>query len=322
MNSERGVKEAYEVARAKAVQDLYPYWGCAAERASEVILEYVNSKRPELKTIEKVDGESIGLLYMCFGEKAAKAVQSSINSLKSVGLDLRVCVVGDTPVAGAFSFIEWKGESPFDAEQRENFQFRAGRIKPHLYDLSPFERTLYVDADTEFMSDIISGFEMLSEYDMALAEESLAIGKLYNKPRAGWEINILERNETVAFIGGDAGKKFLNSGVIFFRKCDAVEAVFAEWSSEWMRYQQWDEQLALMRAMHNTPVKYKALSIDWNHPHRDKAKIIFHNYGRGVVRVNVAPSATHVADISDGGMTPPRLTPLPAFYEKEEKELV
>jgi hypothetical protein len=71
-----------------------------------------------------------------------------------------------------------------------------------------------------------------------------------------------------------------------------VAALFQEWHCQWLRYQQWDEQLALMRALHEYPVKYKALSVDWNHPHRHLAKIIFHNYGRGAARINVAPPPT------------------------------
>ena len=204
--------EAYAEAREKAVRELYPHLGRSAERAAEAIRDFVSSKRPAVKRVDVVDGQSIGIIYMCFGVKAAAAVGRSMASLRGVGLDIPVCVVGDTRVDGA-QFIEWTGQSPFDARQRQNFQFRAGRVKPFLYGLTPFERTLYIDADTEFMGNILPGFEMLGDFEMALAEESLSIGKLYNKPRAGWEINIIERDETIRETGGDAMRKFLNSGV-------------------------------------------------------------------------------------------------------------
>lgn len=223
---------------------------------------------------------------MGFGKRAAQDISKSMASLLRCGLDIPVAVVGDMPVRGT-QFIKWEGENPFDAEQRTNFQFRAGRIKPSLCQLTPFERTLYIDADTEFMSDILAGFELLGEYEMALAEELLNIGQLYNKPRAGWEINIAERDATIEELGGNRSMKFLNSGVIFFRKCSRVADVFDEWGRQWRRWQQWDEQLALMRAMGKCAVNYKALSVDWNHPHRQRAKIIFHNYGRGTARINV-----------------------------------
>lgn len=284
----------YAEAREKAVSELYPYLGQSAMRAAEVIQSFVVAKRPVMRRVDQVDGESIGIVYMGFGERAASEIQKSMASLRRLGLEMPVCVVGDTQVPGAL-FIPWAGENPFDAGQRENFQFRAGRVKPGLYELSPFERTLYIDADTEFMSDITQGFAMLSQYDMCLAEEILSIGQLYNKAKAGWEVNIQERDATIAELGGDPKRKFLNSGVIFFRKSDAVKAVFEEWGRQWRIWQQWDEQLALMRAMHvvagsgdpSQAFRYKALSVDWNHPHRERAKIIFHNYGRGGARSNV-----------------------------------
>jgi len=70
-----------------------------------------------------------------------------------------------------------------------------------------------------------------------------------------------------------------------------VQAVFDAWGEEWDKWQQWDEQLSLMRAMYRVgaDVKIKYLDVDWNHPHRDQAEIIFHNYGRGPVRSNVEP---------------------------------
>jgi len=280
-------KEEYAGAREKAVEDLYPYLGVSAKRAADVIEEFVLSKGPGVTKIESLEGESIGIVYMGFGPKAAHEIQKSMASLRNVGLKIPVCVVGDTPVHGA-QFIEWTGQSPFDASQRRNFQFRAGRVKPYLCGLTPYQRTLYIDADTEFMSDITAGFKKLNQCDLALAEELLCIGQLYNKPLAGWEINIIERDATIKELGGDPKIKFLNSGVIFFRKCAEVEMLFQEWGRQWLRWQQWDEQLSLMRALHQCPVKYEALPVDWNHPHRQQAKIIFHNYGRGDARWNIA----------------------------------
>lgn len=259
------------------------------ETAAKRLEEFLQSKNPPMRKVDKVNGETIGIVYMCFGEKAAREVAKSVESLHEIGLDIPVTVVGNclSTSLKAVEFIEWKGESPFDAEQAKNFQFRAGRIKPHLYKLSPYQRTLYIDADTEFMGDILPGFEMLDSFDMAVTEETLTLGQLYNKKLAGWEINLVERDATIEELGGDARQKFINSGVIFFRKSKSTAKTFTEWGKQWMRYQQWDEQLALMRAMTKCQGSYKALSVDWNHPHREQAKIIFHNYGRGVARSNI-----------------------------------
>lgn len=269
-----------------------------AEVTAEALMSFV-IRHSSIRRLDSIAGESVGIIYMAFGEKAARAVAASMLSLRRVGLQIPVCVVGDTPVDGA-RFILWRGESPFDPQQKRNFQFRAGRIKPFLYGLSPFDRTLYLDADTEFMADISAGFEALSEYDVAIARETITLAQLYNKKLAGWEINLQERDATISELNAGANVYFLNSGVLFFRKSPAVEAAMRRWHEAWMEWQQWDEQLAFMRAFHRTPeARVKLLEPEWNYPHRHSGIVIFHNYGRGVVRMNV------------GLDTPSPLAPLP-----------
>jgi hypothetical protein len=285
--------EAWAEARAVAVRDLYPYRGEAAKKAALEIEKFCMDKIAPRKKVEMVGEDSIGILYMAFGAKAATEVKKSVGSLYRTGIEIPVCVVGDAAALKTFDpnrfmLTEWQGQSPFDASQIQNFQFRAGRVKPYLYSLSPFERTLYIDADTEFRSSILPAFEMLNQYEILIARELLTIGQLYNKKNAGWEINIIERDETIKELQAGREVYFLNSGVIFFRKCDAVQEMMCNWGEEWLRFQQWDEQLSLMRAIHRVPnIKLSVLSPEWNHPHRQLAGKIFHNYGRGVARMNV-----------------------------------
>jgi hypothetical protein len=260
-----------------------------ASATSEAISAFAK-KVGNLRVVDQIEDESIGIIYMSFGEKAARAVKASAASLRRVGLQIPVCVIGSTPVDG-FPFIEWAGESPFDGSQRQNFQFRAGRVKPKLYELSPFQRTLYLDADTEFIGNIMPGFDALGECDVAIARENLTLQQLYNKKLAGWEINIQERDATMDELGAGPNVHFLNSGVLFFRKSFATEAGMRRWHEAWMEWQQWDEQLAFMRGFHRTPeARVKLLEPEWNYPHKHKGIVIFHNYGRGVVRMN-APLA-------------------------------
>lgn len=280
--------------RAEWVRRNWPNKKCLlmGEQA-EVTAEAISSiakERGNLRVVDSMDGESIGIVYMAFGEKAANAVRESARSLRRIGLQIPVCVVGDTPVDG-YQFVEWTRESPFDPTQRSKFQFRAGRIKPWLVDLSPYERTLYLDADTEFMDDITPGFELLGEYDACIARENLTLHQLYNKKLAGWEINIQERDATIEELGAGAHVYFLNSGVLFFRKSVAAITAMHRWYDAWMEWQQWDEQLAFMRAFHRTPeARVNILEPEWNYPHRKPGIFIFHNYGRGVVRMD-APLA-------------------------------
>ncbi len=257
----------------------------SSEDAASKLVEFIIGIAPKHR--DTCNGDTVGLLYMAFGDKAASAVKRSVATLKRIGYSYPVCVVGDKPVDG-FQFIQWTGESPFDPTQKRNFQFRAGRIKPFLAELSPFKRTLYLDADTEFIQDIYHGFEVLDRYDIALTQETLKVGELYNKFMAGWEINIEERAQTVKELN-NADEYFVNSGVIFFKKTANTKETFCNWHEEWMRYQQWDEQLALMRAVARvSKLKVQYLPVIWNHPHPEEDAIIFHNYGRGNIRMSVS----------------------------------
>ena len=256
-----------------------------AENAAQKIVEFVSGKTVEY--IENVDGHSVGLVYMSWGEKAYNAVERSVASLRRLGYSYPVTIVGDMQKkSDKYNLINVNDVDPFDRTQRKNFKFRAGRVKPLLYNLSPYHYTLYLDADTIFIQPIHQAFTLLKDYDLLVTEEKLSLKDLYNKKLAGWEINIIERDVTIVELDGDDQQRFINSGVLFFKKSRKAKNVFSDWSTEWMRFQEWDEQLALMRAIHKNKAKVLRLPVEWNSPHPDDSSIIFHNYGRGSIREN------------------------------------
>lgn len=274
--------------RHEAIEQVYPFLGSSVEKAVETINRYASFVPAAPANVSSIDGKSIGIVYMAFGNRAKNEVMKSMASLRKIGLKIPVCVVGNVAVPGT-QFIKWDGESPFEPTRRRNFQFLAGRLKPLLYNVTPYDYTMYIDADTEFIGNIMPGFELLKENDIVVTEEMGTIGNLYNKANAGWEINIIERDFTIHFIGDKPDTKFINSGVLFFKKSSLTREVFKMWYSEWMRYEQWDEQLALHRALHCVPLtKVEHLGVEWNHPHKEQAKVIFHNYGRMTARMSVS----------------------------------
>lgn len=267
--------------RLAAVSAVYPVRN-AAENAARELLALAG--REDLERVTQIDGKTVGIIYTAFGDNARNEIIKSVRSLYKTGYDYPITVIGDGAIDG-LDFIRWDGQSPFDMGERKKFKFRAGRVKPELYDLSPYDYTLYIDADTQYKKSILVGFESLRENDVAVAVEPLSITELYNKPLAGWEVNIQERDATVAEIGATKATKFINSGVLFFRKSDQTKKLFSEWARQWERYKQWDEQLAFMRAAHKVNPKIKLLSVDWNNPHDVDGAVIFHNYGRGSARL-------------------------------------
>lgn len=261
-----------------------------AQDAAHKLLEFCKGK--DVQYIKEIDGQTVGIVYMAFGEKAGYAIQKSQATLRRLGYRYPVVIIGnqDGNVPGLTSAQsrEWEGPSPYDLTKAKNFKFRAGRVKPELCHLSPFDLNLYLDADTQFVKPIHHAFEMLQEYDLMVTEEKLTLNDLYNKRLAGWELNMEERDATMIEIGDfDGRQKFINSGVMFFRRNKKTLKLFADWRDEWLRFQEWDEQLALMRAMYRHPeVKVNRLPVDYNYPQYRDDVYIFHHYGHGDVRIN------------------------------------
>ena len=253
--------------------------------AAKYIVSFIKGKEP--KHTEFINAQSVGLIYMAFGKKAPAHVRKSAITLSRLGTSYPVTVFSDhkAEYPQHFETVIWEGQSPYDqAIKHKRFRFRAGRVKPLVCKAAPYDINLYVDADTHFIQPIESSFFDLDQYDICLTEENLTIGQLYNKKFAGWEINIIERDTTIQELG-TADLPFINSGVMFFRSNRRTAKLFSDWHTEWMRFQEWDEQLALMRAIRKQPeLKVKYLSPIWNDPALHDDTIIWHNYGRGVVR--------------------------------------
>ena len=226
--------------------------------------------------------DNSGVVYIVFGEKARVSAEHSISTLRQFNPELPVMVVGDEQAERILQagHIPWTGESPYNSKMPTQFHFLAGRVKPFLYDLSPFDKTLYVDADTEFQASPLPGFKLLDRYDFMLAKHaSHNIGMLNQMPGQ-------ERLQTIAELG-DGDIPYPNSGVFFWRRSPAVETLFHSWYDEWMRYQGWDEQLALLRALYHNPLKLLLLPEAWNGENKKEGSIIFHDFhGARIARSN------------------------------------
>lgn len=138
--------------------------------------------------------------------------------------------------------------------------------KVNLDALSPWSYTLYLDADTRIHGVLESGWAILrSGWDIAIAPSTVQGGDIL------WHVDEEERAATIAELGYQPLQ--LQGGVIFFRKCEAVKDFFAAWREEWERWRGQD-QGALLRAMHRSPVRMWMLGRDWN-----GGALIQHRYG-------------------------------------------
>jgi len=200
-----------------------------------------------------------GVLYVAYGEKARAQAQESMRSLRKFS-DLPVAVISDEALEGADHMI-LHGEVDRGARAQ----------KTRMYSLSPFKETLFLDADTELVSDPAFGFELLGYVDVVMGQDSSR--KLSD---VKWpHLDQHELQKTREEIGVDV--LYFNSGAIFFRRNEGTRRMFQAWSREWERYGKHD-QMALVRAIHKNPVRIAPMRPPFNTHQQMQAQFVYHNH--------------------------------------------
>jgi len=209
-----------------------------------------------------------GIVYVAFGERAHAEVKDSIASLRRHCPDLPVTIINEDVLPGVF----W--DSPSEGLYKGSRVFMPGMVKPQLWELSPYEHTLYLDADTRIKGDILPLFGFLEQgWDMGFVPGQAA-RFVCNTDFAPKELEATLKELGCPFL------HYYNSGVILWRKNEATRQLFETWGQEWQRFRNWDEQMALMRALWRTNVKFITLPTCWNSRQLNGA-IIFHDTGNG-----------------------------------------
>ena len=204
-----------------------------------------------------------GILYVAYGEKAIRLAERAISILREFNKELPVAVISDQRVEGANKWIKHKDT---DAGARS--------IKTSMYFLTPYDKTLYMDADTELRCDPEPYFDLLDNVDLIMGQD---ITRIFNKAKH----EHLIREEVEATIKETDGGEFVqyNTGVIFFRKNAAVERLMRAWHKEWQRWGRHD-QPAMFRAMYRHPVRIAPMREVFNIHHSAPAKFVFHAHRR------------------------------------------
>ena len=226
---------------------------------------------------------SRGVIYMAWGKKAAREAAESMQSLWAKAPEMEVKVVGDADcldipelVGGAKPNLEvvFLELDPF-----RGAEFLAGRVKPLLYTCtplltgSPWDQTLYVDADTRFRSSPDAGFALLDRWDFLVSETG-------NRTIMQHMVSQREAIYTRTLFGGTKQLLYHNSGMLFWRRNKRVERLFELWSEEWLRFQHWDEQMPLLRAIARSDALVLTLPFTWNTNFPRQAALVFHEFGK------------------------------------------
>jgi hypothetical protein len=204
-----------------------------------------------------------GVLYIAYGERAVANAEQSIASLKEWAPRLMVAVASDQQVKGADIWIK-----------HVDIDRGARNVKTRMYAISPFRKTLFLDADTFVLSDPAHGFKMLDLVDMVMGQDAV---RIFN--RTTWAA--LDKDEVATTKSETDGGElcYYNTGVIFFRRSEAMRQLMQAWHKEWLRWGKQD-QPGLLRAMYKHPVRMASMRAPWNTHHQADAKFIFHAHRR------------------------------------------
>lgn len=215
-------------------------------------------KSPQLRRgLRPMQINTRGICFVAYGAPAVRELGEALSALRKI-TDLPVAVVSDH-------------KTPYHGVRHINFTRRdtgARWSKLNLDALSPYDYTLYLDADTRVMGDIFAGFEILADgYDFVIAPSRFQHGAVLQHIQQG------ERELTFSELGTSALLQ-LQAGVFFFRKSPAVLELFTAWRAEWERFQDQD-QAALLRALDKSPVRVWILSYLFN-----GGELVEHLFGR------------------------------------------
>lgn len=195
-----------------------------------------------------------GVVYVAYGGGALREARLSIESLKRHHPRLPVVVVSHNHVSFA-ERIEWPDLGT------------PGRwAKVNLDKLTPFDHTLFLDADTRVFGKLDVGFDAIAGgYDLVM------VASKPQNDRVLWHLGDNER--MITLMETQAEPLQLNTGVMWFRKSRRVTQLFAEWRRQWKRWRDKD-QGALLRALELRPVSVFLLGWPYN-----GGAVIEHRFG-------------------------------------------
>lgn len=190
---------------------------------------------------------SRGVIYIAYGDKAQFETSQSI--------------------AGLSKWIQ--NVTIIDEATFKDDSYGARWAKLNIDTLSPYDYTLYLDADTRVNQDPSIGFDILADgWDIVIVPSG----------RQGRDclghIPVDDKRETLEHI---SVKEPLNlqAGMFFFNRHTTKE-FFELWRIEWDKVRQFD-QGAFLRALYYCPLKVWILGSPWNSL---GGEIIDHQFGR------------------------------------------
>lgn len=208
-----------------------------------------------------------GYVYaVCGTRKYVDEVLTSVRSLKKHDPEAHVTLIvdADTPVADdELSAFDHVVVVPGRFTEEDTWKDKLLFLVRHVYASSPYAKTFYLDSDTYLLGNCRGLFPLLDHFDLSLAHATNDRHKV-----------------TVSGVEIEAYTPY-NTGVILFRKNEAVRDLFARWLScyEARLTELPHDQPAFMEALALSPCTTYVFHNNWN------ARLIFPEKYRGKVMI-------------------------------------
>jgi hypothetical protein len=191
-----------------------------------------------------------GILYVATGSTYLAEAVGSAESVRKVWPDIALALVTDTPPPpGCFEHVEI-----VEAE-------RSSRDKPRLMGRSPFEQTIFLDADTYCCAPFPELFDQLDRFDLLAAFDDCRFTTQVD-PDTG-------RENFVKVPGIPDSFPELNTGVMAFRRSAGVLALLERWLIEYDKVlngplADHHDQPAFRAGIYRSKVRFGTLPSEYN----------------------------------------------------------
>lgn len=198
-----------------------------------------------------------GVIYIAYGAPAIKEAGQSIETLRRFH-DWPIICLGEGD------------KFPPGAEYHDHPDLSGGypgrMAKVSLVMVTPFEQTLFLDADTRIRSSALSvGFNILSAgWDMVMIASQFGLSHL-SEGDERYTLDQLPNRDPLQ----------INTGVIWFAKNESTLKFFKLWRKEWKVFKHRD-QGAFLRALYKSPVKLFLLGYPFN---SSAGAVVNHRFG-------------------------------------------
>jgi Glycosyl transferase family 8 len=188
-------------------------------------------------------------------------------ALRSLEPTLPITIISDQPLLNLLP-LDKHGITPRflgSGEMGDRDAFFSRAIKTQLFSYSPYQETVFLDADILPLKPLTPIWDYLNQGDWAMV--------LDRNPTVGDCDHIALPEKTYTLQSLPETTPHFNSGVMVWRANAATQTLFQHWHTEWQHFQKQD-QLALVRAIQATQLPIVRLPITYNISPRDAAPIL------------------------------------------------